>query len=212
MPKQTFQSGQSGKIQKSKKKKRGRPKKSEYHRKTMQERKPIFLIQKHDTNGVHYDFRLEIGGYLKSWMIPDGPSLAPSERRRALEMEEKSFEGISFEGYLPDGDHGEGLVMMWDHGTYKNLGKEKENDVSIEKMYEGGEVRVFLEGEKLRGGFMLLCPDMEETNPERREWILIKIKDKEADARKKPINSQPKSVLSGKTLEQMKREFRKANR
>ncbi len=151
----------------------------------------VFVIQKHDASSLHYDFRLQIGGVLKSWAVPKGPSTDPSVKRLAIPTEDHPIDYADFEGTIPEGEYGAGTVIVWDTGTYRNL-KEK----SMEETYEDGRISVWLEGEKLKGGYSLV-----KTGDER--WLLIKRDDEEADARRNPTSTEPESVLSGKTLEEM---------
>src|SRR6056297_749894 len=138
---------------------------------------PIFLIQKHSASSLHYDFRLEIGGVLKSWAIPKGPSVDPSQKRLAIETEDHPLGYANFEGIIPEEEYGGGIVIVWDKGIFKNL-KEK---MSLEESYNNGQIEVWLEGEKLKGGYVLVKTKREE------HWLLIKMKDEKADARKNPV-------------------------
>ena len=169
---------------------------------------PIFVIQKHDASSLHYDFRLEVDGVLKSWAVPKGPSTDPSERRLAIMTEDHPMEYADFEGTIPKDEYGGGTVLVWDAGIYRNLKEEKETKVSMEESIEKGQVEVWLEGEKLTGGYVLIHTGKKDSN----QWLLIKMKDDEADARRNPTSTEPKSVLSGRTLEEIEaEEARKEN-
>ena len=162
---------------------------------------PIFVIQKHDARTLHYDFRLEVDGVLKSWAVPKGPSTDPRTRRLAVAVEDHPLEYAHFEGVIPEGEYGGGTVLVWDIGTYRNL---KEEDPGYEPMsmadaLASGLVAVWLEGHKLRGGYALVRTGRGEDS----RWLLIKMKDEEADARRNPVSTQPQSVLTGRTLEQI---------
>lgn len=162
---------------------------------------PIFVIQKHDASTLHYDVRLEVDGVLKSWAVPKGPSTDPSEKRLALPTEDHPIDYADFEGRIPEDSYGAGTVLIWDRGTYRNLRAEKEGDgTSIEKAVEEGKVEVWLEGEKLRGGYVLIRTD----RGEGEQWLFIKMKDEEADARRKPTSTQGESVESGRSLKEIK--------
>jgi DNA ligase D-like protein (predicted 3'-phosphoesterase) len=162
--------------------------------------KPIFVIQKHDASSLHYDFRLEVDGVLKSWAVPKGPSTDPSVRRLALPTEDHPLDYADFEGVIPAGEYGGGTVLVWDTGPYHNLRVEKEKeDRFMEKALEDGQLEVWLEGQKLKGGYALIRT--ESSDDER--WLLIKMDDDEADARRKPTSTEPASVLSGLTLEEI---------
>lgn len=118
---------------------------------------PIFVIQKHDASTLHYDFRLEVDGVLKSWAVPKGPSTDPRVRRLAVPTEEHPMEYADFEGVIPEGEYGGGVVMVWDCGTYRNLRAEKgEDGATMDEAIDGGKAEVWLEGRKLRGGYVLI--------------------------------------------------------
>src|ERR1700746_3252068 len=106
----------------------------------------IFVIQKHRATQLHYDFRLEADGVLKSWAVPKGPSLDPSVKRLAMEVEDHPVDYAKFEGVIPEGEYGGGTVMVWDYGTYK-----PEGDLSAAEALEKGDFKFTLEGEKLKG-------------------------------------------------------------
>jgi DNA ligase D-like protein (predicted 3'-phosphoesterase) len=169
-------------------------------------RKPIFVIQKHDASSLHYDFRLEVDGVLKSWAIPKGPSTDPREKRLAARTEDHPLEYADFEGVIPEGQYGAGTVLVWDTGTYRNLREEKKDDgTSMEDSLEDGKVEVWLEGKKLKGGYVLI----HAKQGGKKNWLFKKMKDDEADARRNPVSTQPKSVLSGKTLKEIARAIEK---
>jgi DNA ligase D-like protein (predicted 3'-phosphoesterase) len=162
---------------------------------------PIFVIQKHAASSLHYDFRLEVDGVLKSWAVPKGPSTDPSEKRLAVPTEDHPLEYADFEGVIPEGEYGAGTVLVWDAGRYHNLRAEKEDDgaASMEESLEQGKVEVWLEGEKLTGGYALVRTGKGDD----ARWLLIKMRDDEADARRNPTSTEPKSVLTGRTLEEI---------
>jgi DNA ligase D-like protein (predicted 3'-phosphoesterase) len=160
------------------------------------------VIQKHDARSLHYDFRLEVEGVLKSWAVPKGPSTDPRDRRLAMSTEDHPLEYASFEGLIPEGEYGAGTVLVWDRGTYRNLRGEKEDEnkrISLSESIQNGQLEVWLEGQKLRGGYALIRTG--EGKEER--WLLIKMKDEEADARRNPTVTEPQSVLSGYTVEEI---------
>lgn len=156
---------------------------------------PIFVIQQHDASNMHYDFRLEVNGVLKSWAIPKGPSTDPKDKRLAIPTEDHPLDYARFEGIIPEGHYGAGEVIIWDYGTYRS-----EDDV--EEAYQQGQIKVWLEGEKISGGYALIRTD--DGNDAR--WLLVKEDDDESDARRKPTKTEPKSVVSGKTIEDLKDE------
>lgn len=165
--------------------------------------KPIFVIQKHDASQLHYDFRLEVDGVLKSWAVPKGPSTDPSDKRLAVPTEDHPLEYADFEGVIPKEEYGGGTVLVWDTGTYRNLREEKKEDQTpMEKAFEQGKLEVWLEGKKLEGGYALIRTGKPD-KAGRERWLLIKKKDEKADARRNPTSTEPKSVLSGRTMEEI---------
>jgi DNA ligase D-like protein (predicted 3'-phosphoesterase) len=159
---------------------------------------PKFVIQKHDASRLHYDFRLEVDGTLRSWAVPKGPSTDPREKRLAVEVEDHPLEYADFEGVIDEGNYGAGAVIVWDTGTYRNLDEER----SMAEAIESGHAKIWLEGQKLNGGWTL-----QRTRTGRQtQWLLIKRRDEEADARRNPQSTQPESVKSGRTVEQVARE------
>ena len=169
--------------------------------------KPRFVIQKHDASSLHYDFRIEIEGVMKSWAIPKGPSTDPAEKRLATHTEDHPIEYADFEGTIPEDQYGGGTVIVWDGGTYRNIRADKEDDgMSMQESFEDGKVEVWLEGKKLKGGYVLIHT---KQGGNEKNWLFKKMKDEEADARKKPVKSEPKSILSDKTVEEMEKEMKK---
>jgi DNA ligase D-like protein (predicted 3'-phosphoesterase) len=163
-------------------------------------KEPIFVIQKHDASQLHYDFRIEIGGILKSWSVPKGPSTDPSEKRLAIPTEDHPMDYADFEGVIPEGQYGGGTVMIWDRGTFENLKKDdKGNPMSLKKSLIEGTVEIYLKGQKLQGAYALI--KMNQGN-----WLLIKMDDDKADARRNPTNTENKSVKTGRTIEEIKKE------
>ena len=158
--------------------------------------RPLFVVQKHDARTLHYDFRLEVDGTLKSWAVPKGPSTDPREKRLARPTEDHPLDYAPFEGVIPEGQYGAGTVLVWDLGPYSNLRADEEPPVSMAEALEGGKVEVELEGQKLRGGYALVRIDDADDR-----WLLIKMDDEAADARRTPTSTEPASVLSGRTLE-----------
>jgi DNA ligase D-like protein (predicted 3'-phosphoesterase) len=160
--------------------------------------KPLFVIQKHDASNLHYDFRLEVDGVLKSWAVPKGPSTDPDEKRLAMPTEDHPLDYVDFEGVIPEGEYGAGPVLVWDTGPYRNLRAEKEDDgASMQESLEDGKVEVWLEGKKLSGGYVLIRTGKGDD----ARWLLKKMDDDQADARRNPTSTEPKSVLSGRTLD-----------
>jgi DNA ligase D-like protein (predicted 3'-phosphoesterase) len=165
---------------------------------------PRFAIQKHDASNLHYDFRLEMDGVLKSWAIPKGPSTDPSEKRMAILTEDHPLDYIDFEGTIPEDQYGGGTVIVWDGGTYRNLRKEKEGDsLSMTDSFDDGKIEVWLEGKKLKGGYVLIRTGKKGSD----RWLFKKMKDEEANARHNPVKTEKKSILSDKSIEEMKEEL-----
>src|SRR6202171_2456967 len=133
----------------------------------------VFVIQKHAATRLHYDLRLEVGGTLKSWAVPKGPSLNPADKRLAIQVEDHPFEYRKFEGTIPEGNYGAGEVIIWDQGTY-----EVEGSADAAEQIERGELKFRLHGHKLNGSFVLVRLRRSTGKP---EWLLIKHKDSDAD-------------------------------
>lgn len=170
--------------------------------------KPLFVIQKHDASSLHYDLRLEVDGVLKSWAVPKGPSTDPSVKRLALPTEDHPLDYADFEGTIPEGEYGAGTVIVWDTGRYRNLRAEKGDDgLDMTGALDEGKVEVWLEGRKLLGGYALIRTG----DGEDERWLLIKMDDDGADARRNPTSTEPSSVLSGRTLEEIRAEDKAQN-
>lgn len=162
---------------------------------------PLFVIQKHDATNLHYDFRLEIDGALKSWSVPKGPSTDPRIRRMAIPTEDHPLEYADFEGTIPEGEYGGGTVMIWDRGLYENIKKDKDGKaISLVESYNMGTVEVDLKGEKIYGGYALIRMN---SGKMKGNWLLIKMDDGQADARRNPVNTETRSVHSGKNMEEI---------
>jgi bifunctional non-homologous end joining protein LigD len=153
-----------------------------------------FVVQKHAASHLHYDFRLEIEGVLKSWAVPKGPSLNPEDKRLAIETEDHPIEYQKFEGIIPEKQYGAGKVLIWDKGTYKLVDKE----FSLLEAYKKGHLKISLKGKKLKGAFTLQRIK-EEDHP---QWLLFKLEDKYAD-KKHSIIKDEKSVISEKILKEI---------
>lgn len=159
-----------------------------------------FVIQKHAASTLHYDFRLEAEGVLKSWAVPKGPSTDPREKRLATRTEDHPVEYLDLEGVIPEGEYGAGSVIVWDTGTYANQSEREGETIPVAEAIDGGHVSVRLEGHKLAGGYALTRFRGKD------DWLLVKMNDDEADARRNPTSSQPKSVLSGRTVEEVEKQ------
>ncbi len=126
---------------------------------------PYFVVHEHHAKRLHYDFRLEMGGVLKSWAVPKGPSMAPGDKRLAIMVDDHPLEYGSFEGVIPEGNYGAGPVLIWDSGECELLSGSPEK----------GQIEISLHGKKLRGMFVILKLKGKET-----EWLLLKKKDEHA--------------------------------
>jgi bifunctional non-homologous end joining protein LigD len=157
----------------------------------------IFVVQKHAATRLHYDFRLAIEGELKSWAVPKGPSLNPNDKRLAVQVEDHPLDYANFEGNIPEGSYGAGEVMVWDRGTFQVEGK-----TGSLQQWERGEIKFSLNGEKLRGSFVLVRL---KNSQKGNEWLMIKHKDAAADPAWN-IDDHDGSVLTGRVLEEIKGE------
>jgi bifunctional non-homologous end joining protein LigD len=162
----------------------------------------LFVVQKHAARRLHYDFRLELEGVLKSWAVPKGPSLDPGEKRMAVAVEDHPFEYASFEGVIPAGEYGAGRVIVWDCGVYSpdedrrySFADRREAQQRVRAGLEQGKLGIFLRGEKLKGSFALV----RTATP--RQWLLIKHKD--AFAAGVDVLLQDRSALSGVSLDDL---------
>jgi DNA ligase D-like protein (predicted 3'-phosphoesterase) len=162
-----------------------------------------FVIQKHAARSLHYDFRLEADGVLKSWAVPKGPSTNPKDKRLAMPTEDHPLGYRDFEGVIPEGEYGAGAVIVWDRGTYRNLTEDDDGDeVPVSEALAGGHLKIWLDGEKLRGGYALTRIGKGKD----KRWLLVKMDDEETDARRNPVSTEPESVLSGRTVEEVAEE------
>jgi len=147
----------------------------------------IFVVQKHRATQLHYDFRLEVDGVLKSWAVPKGPSLDPTVKRLAMQVEDHPVDYAKFEGVIPEGEYGGGTVMVWDYGTY-----EPENTDDVASALRKGELKFSLDGQKLKGSWVLV-------RTRDRQWLLMNHRDyytTEEDV----TEIAPASILTRRTL------------
>ena len=156
-----------------------------------------FVIQKHAASHLHYDFRLELDGVMKSWAVPKGPSLDPTVRRLAMEVEDHPISYNTFEGTIPQGEYGGGTVMLWDRGTY--AAEDGGGADSLRRGYEKGELRFQMHGKRLQGGFVLA----RLRRPGRPQWLLIKRRDEHADPDRDITAEETTSIVSKRTMEQI---------
>jgi bifunctional non-homologous end joining protein LigD len=156
-----------------------------------------FVIQKHEASHLHYDFRLELDGVMKSWAVPKGPSLDPSVRRLAMEVEDHPISYNTFEGTIPAGEYGGGTVMLWDRGTYD--AEDGGGPDSVRRGYEKGDLKIVLSGKRLRGGWVLVRMQ----RPGRPQWLLIKHRDGTEDPSRDVTEEETTSVATKRTMEQI---------
>ena len=149
---------------------------SEPKGKIVSESKSRFVIQRHHASRLHYDFRLEMDGVLKSWAVPKGPSLNPKDKRLAMMVEDHPVDYISFEGFIPEGNYGAGHVMIWDKGTFFPVNAQHEKiseKEALQWLEKKGELKFALKGKKLKGEFVLVRLKKAAAN----SWLLIKHRD-----------------------------------
>ncbi len=161
----------------------------------------IFVVQKHAASRLHYDFRLEMDGVLKSWAVPKGPSADPAVKRLAMKVEDHPYDYKDFEGTIPKGNYGAGAVIIWDEGTYEPIEKmagRKVQEKYLLKQLKEGSLKVVLHGKKLKGEWALV-----HTRQSENSWLLIKHRDQFAT--ETDITKKSKSVVTGKTIEQIEK-------
>jgi bifunctional non-homologous end joining protein LigD len=165
-----------------------------------------FVVQKHRATRLHYDFRLEMEGVLKSWAVPKGPSLDPADKRLAMQVEDHPVSYFDFEGTIPQGNYGAGTVMVWDVGTWEPLSPKPVNgkyvpgteDEAVE-MLQKGDLKFRLHGKKLNGDFALIHMKARRPGSKGTEWLMIKKQDEYA-VPGYDIEKFDKSVLSKRTM------------
>jgi bifunctional non-homologous end joining protein LigD len=170
------------------------------------ERGPLlFVVQKHAATRLHYDFRLEVDGVLKSWPIPKGPSLNPQDKRLAVMVEDHPLDYAPFEGVIPKGEYGGGQVIVWDAGTYSpdeggklSFDDREEAEARMREGLAKGKISIFLRGRKLKGSWTLV-----RTKRSEKDWLLIKHHDEFVDLQR-DITQEDRSVLSGLSIADIK--------
>jgi bifunctional non-homologous end joining protein LigD len=164
----------------------------------------VFVVQQHAATQMHWDFRLEVNGVLKSWPLPKGPSLDPAERRMAVMVEDHPYDYRTFEGVIPKGEYGGGQVIVWDEGTYTpdeggvfSWGDREEGSARMREGIEAGKLSFTLRGHKLKGSFTLV-----KTRYAKNSWLMIKHRDEYATSR--DVLQEDRSVRSGLTIRDLK--------
>jgi bifunctional non-homologous end joining protein LigD len=165
-----------------------------------------FVVQKHRATRLHYDFRLEMEGVLKSWAVPKGPSLDPADKRLAMQVEDHPVSYFDFEGTIPEGNYGAGTVMVWDLGTWEPLSSKSVNgkyvpgtEAEAAAMLAKGDLKFRLHGQKLNGDFALVHIRARRPGSKGTEWLIIKKQDEYA-VPAYDIEKYDKSVLSKRTM------------
>jgi DNA ligase D-like protein (predicted 3'-phosphoesterase) len=142
---------------------------------------------------------------LKSWAVPKGISTDKSEKRLAIQTEDHPMEYANFEGVIPEDEYGGGTVMVWDRGKYKNITKKDGKKVDLSDAIDQGHFMIWLEGEKIKGGYAMTRIRKKEDG----QWLLVKMDDKYADARRNPVSTEPDSVISGDSLKEIRKKAEK---
>ena len=160
-----------------------------------------FVVQKHAASHLHFDLRLEAGGTMRSWAVPKGPSLDPSVRRLAMQVEDHPMSYNSFEGTIPKGEYGGGTVMLWDHGEYTpdERAPDESADSAVRRALREGKLAFTVHGERLHGSYALV----RTRDDERPQWLLIKHRDEKADTSRDIVAEVKTSVASGRTMEEI---------
>ena len=161
-----------------------------------------FVIQKHAASHLHFDFRLELDGVMKSWAVPKGPSLDPAVKRLAMEVEDHPIDYNMFEGTIPQGEYGGGTVMVWDRGTYTYGGVEEVDPVEgLRRGYAKGDFKFELKGKRLTGSWVLVRT--RRGDPKRAQWLLIKHRDDAAEPGSEVVEEYQSSVVTGRTMDEI---------
>jgi bifunctional non-homologous end joining protein LigD len=165
-------------------------------------RKLQYVIQKHAASHLHYDLRLELDGVMKSWAVPKGPSLDPSVKRLAMEVEDHPIEYNQFEGTIPKGEYGGGTVMVWDRGTYTYGGEDDADPIkALRRGYEKGDFKFRLDGDRLKGSWVLVRT--RRGDPKRPQWLLIKHRDDAAEPGSEVVEEYQTSAATGRTMDEI---------
>ena len=160
---------------------------------------PIFVIQKHHASRLHYDFRLEMEGVLKSWAVPKGPSYDPSNKRLAMMTEDHPYDYAKFEGVIPEGNYGAGNVIIWDEGTWEFVGP---GDDPV-KALKGGDLKFKMYGKKMFGEWALVHIRGRSRSSKGNEWLLLKHRDQYANDKVDVTEVAPRSVVSNKLVDEV---------
>ena len=160
-----------------------------------------FVIQKHAARALHFDLRLELDGVMKSWAVPKGPSLDPTVKRLAMQVEDHPVEYNSFEGTIPAGEYGGGTVMLWDRGTYSFWEDDPDPVERLREGYAKGDFKFELLGKRLKGTWVLVR--IKRGNPDKPQWLLIKHRDEFAKPGSEIVEEVVTSVATGRTMDEI---------
>ena len=161
-----------------------------------------YVIQKHAASHLHYDLRLELDGVMKSWAVPKGPSLDPSVKRLAMQVEDHPIEYNTFEGTIPKGEYGGGTVMVWDRGTYTYGGEDDGDAVeALRRGFAKGDFKVELRGKRLKGSWVLVRTRRGDSK--RPQWLLIKHRDEAAQPGSEVVEEFLTSAATGRTMDEI---------
>jgi bifunctional non-homologous end joining protein LigD len=158
-----------------------------------------FVIQKHAASHLHFDFRLELDGVMKSWAVPKGPSYDPTVKRLAMQVEDHPIEYNDFEGTIPKGEYGGGTVMIWDRGTYE--AQSGDGQEGVREGYSRGDLKIIMHGERMQGSWVLVRTRRDPRG--RNQWLLIKHRDHLAMEGADIVAAVQTSVVSGRTMEEI---------
>jgi bifunctional non-homologous end joining protein LigD len=161
----------------------------------------VFVIQKHAASHLHFDLRLELDGVMKSWAVPKGPSLDPSVKRLAMQVEDHPVEYNSFEGTIPRGEYGGGTVMLWDHGTYSPDEPRRGEDAhaAVRRGLRAGKLSISFYGKRLRGSFALVRTDQGA----KPKWLFFKHRDEHVATDRDITAEVITSVATGRTMDEI---------
>jgi bifunctional non-homologous end joining protein LigD len=158
-----------------------------------------FVIQKHAASHLHFDFRLELDGVMKSWAVPKGPSYDPTVKRLAMQVEDHPIEYNTFEGTIPKGQYGGGTVMIWDRGTYE--AQSGEGPDAVRDGYKRGDLKIIMHGERMQGSWVLVRTRRDPRG--RNQWLLIKHRDHLAMEGADIVSAVQTSVVTGRTMDEI---------
>ena len=158
-----------------------------------------FVVQKHAASHLHFDFRLELDGVMKSWAVPKGPSYDPTVKRLAMEVEDHPIEYNKFEGTIPKGQYGGGTVMIWDRGTYEPEAGGGEE--TLREGYRRGDLKFIMHGERMQGSWVLVRTRRDDRG--KNQWLLIKHRDEFATPGADIVAAVQTSVVTGRTMEEI---------